>query len=104
MSDGRHAELLQVLSRQVAEDVAVDLIVTEHRLVFAEPKAPQPVSHVHGRVPKGYAQTTDQPDMLFRTRQTVVALISGARRPEGEKAVEIRIAYVFFDVTRIASY
>src|SRR5580693_495427 len=51
MSDGRHAEVLQVIPRQLAEDLAVDLIVTERRLVFAESKASQPVSHVHSHVP-----------------------------------------------------
>ena len=50
MADGRHAEFLQVVSRQAGEDLAVDLIVTERRLVLAEPEAPQPVSYVHGRV------------------------------------------------------
>ena len=50
MSDGTHAEFHQVVSRQVGQDLAVDLIVTERRLVLAEPKAPQPAPHVHGRV------------------------------------------------------
>ena len=51
MSDGRHAEFLQVIPRQLGEDLAVDLIVTERRLVFAQSKASQPVSHVHSHVP-----------------------------------------------------
>src|ERR1700722_3878424 len=51
MPDGGHAEILQVIPRQLAEDLAVDLIVTERRLVFAESKASQPVSHVHSLVP-----------------------------------------------------
>jgi hypothetical protein len=74
----RDAEFLQVIPRQVAEDLAVDLIVTERRLVFAEPKAPHPVSHVHGRVPHRL-RSDDRPkrDMLSRTRQIVVVQISG---------------------------
>ena len=50
MSDGRHAEFLQVVTRQIGEDFAIDLILTERPFVFAEPEAPQPVSDVHGRV------------------------------------------------------
>src|ERR1700722_5490494 len=51
MSDGRHAELLEVIPRELGEDLAVNLIVTERRLVFAQPKASQPVSNVHSHVP-----------------------------------------------------
>ncbi len=60
MSDGRHAEFLQVVPRQVGEDLAVDLLVTERRLVLAEPKAPQPVSHVRGRISHWLRADDDQ--------------------------------------------
>ena len=51
MSDGDHAEFFKVIARQLGEDLAVDLIVAERRLVFAESKATQPFSHVHSHVP-----------------------------------------------------
>lgn len=51
MSDGRHAQLFKVIPRQLQEDLAVNLIVAERRLVFAESKASEPVIHIHSHVP-----------------------------------------------------
>ena len=53
MTNRTDADLLQVLLSEVREDLLVDLVVSERRLVFFEAQAPQPSSEVHDkRAPK----------------------------------------------------
>ena len=44
----QNAELLQVLIRQVAQNVCVDRVLAENFLVLFEAKASQPESYFHG--------------------------------------------------------
>jgi hypothetical protein len=48
MSDRGDAQFLQVVPRQVGKDVLVNLVVSKRGLVLGEPKASQPIPHVHG--------------------------------------------------------
>ena len=52
VADWNHADLLQVLLRQSREDLLVNLVFAEGRLVSFETEAPQPASEVHAPVPK----------------------------------------------------
>ena len=50
MPEGEHAELLEIGVAQVNQNVAVNSVLAERRFILAEPKAPQPIPHVHGSV------------------------------------------------------
>jgi hypothetical protein len=47
MSDGHHADVFEVLGRQLRQNCFIDRILAECRLVLFEAKAPQPTSEVH---------------------------------------------------------
>ncbi len=53
MTDQVDAKVLQVFSRQLRQNLAVDRVLAKSGLVLAEAETSQPVSHVHGRGPKG---------------------------------------------------
>jgi hypothetical protein len=55
------AQVLQVLRRQVGQDLLADLILAECRLILFEAKPPQPTSDVHGGAPVR-AALHDPPD------------------------------------------
>jgi len=50
MPDDDDTKVLQVFSRQLWQNLAVDRVLAKGGLVLTQPEASQPVSHVHGRV------------------------------------------------------
>ncbi len=53
MPDDDDAKVLQVFSRQLRQNLAVDRVLAKSGLVLAEAETSQPVSHVHGGGPEG---------------------------------------------------
>ena len=51
VSNDADAQVLQVLRRQVGQDLLADLILAECRLILFEAKPPQPTSDIHGGAP-----------------------------------------------------
>jgi hypothetical protein len=47
MSNRRHADIFEVLGRQLRQNCSIDRVLAECRLVLREAKAPQPTSEVH---------------------------------------------------------
>ena len=45
----RHAEFFEVAVRQIGQNLGVDFVFQEQRLVFTETEAPQPIPDVHTR-------------------------------------------------------
>jgi hypothetical protein len=54
IAKSRDADVLEVVVRQPRQQVRVDLVVSEIRLVLAEPETAKPPPHVHGRAPNMY--------------------------------------------------
>ena len=46
----QNAELFEIGVAEVGQDIGIDAVVAERRLVLPEPEAPQPLSDVHGHV------------------------------------------------------
>ena len=53
MPNDDNAEVLEVFSRQLRQNLAVARVLAKSGLVLAEAETSQPVSHVHGRGPEG---------------------------------------------------
>ena len=51
MPDNSDTKVLQVLRRQVGQDLLADCILTECRLILFKAKLPQPTSDVDGGAP-----------------------------------------------------
>ena len=47
MADRRNTELAQILNRQPAQNLPINVVVTEHGLISLEPKAAEPFGHFH---------------------------------------------------------
>ena len=47
VSNSRHAQILEVVRRQLWQDGGVNFVLAEFRLVFVEAEAPQPPTDVH---------------------------------------------------------
>ncbi len=50
----RRPELFEIGVRQFGEDFGVNFVFAKCGLVLPKPEAPQPVAHVHHRVPGGF--------------------------------------------------
>ena len=51
MADRHHADLPEILGRQVGQHLFVDLVCEERRLVLFEPETAEPGRDVHARLP-----------------------------------------------------
>jgi hypothetical protein len=60
------AQVLQVLRRQVGQDLLADLILAECRFILFEAKLPQPSSDIHGGAPVASAACSPRRDSLSR--------------------------------------
>src|SRR5215831_6160430 len=53
MADRTDAKVLEILSRQTRQHIAIDIIVAEDRLVLLEPEPVEPCRNIHARLPAG---------------------------------------------------
>jgi hypothetical protein len=53
MANGDDAEIPQILGRQAPENLEVDIVLAERRLVLFEAELPQPASDIHARLHSG---------------------------------------------------
>src|SRR5215469_3217661 len=53
MADRVDAKVLEILSRDTWQHIAIDIIIAEEQLILPEPEPAEPCRNVHARLPAG---------------------------------------------------
>ena len=87
MSDDNDAKVLQVLGRQTRQDLLIDLVFAERRLIPFKTNAAQPIPEVHD----GVADTCPGRSHAVSLRH--LSMAAGLRTGEGTAAPSLLAAY-----------
>ena len=98
MSDDNEAKVLQALGRQTRQDLLIDLVFAERRLIPLKTKAAQPIPEVHdgvliARRLTGSFRPYDVSGALPRSSLRYLSMAAGLRTGEGTAAPSLPTAH-----------